>query len=95
MQEVVSKCKVEISKFIPEILKNQKIIEDFRNMKIDEDDKESRKEWKRDDVQYSLFKDLHQLERFELKGKEWIGQEYFEELSELLEKYPKHHSTII
>ena len=64
-------------------------------MKIDKNDKESRKERKREDVHYNLFKDLHRLGRFERKGKEWIGQEYFEELSELFEKYPTHHSTIV
>ena len=46
-------------------------------------------------MQYNLFKDLHRLGRFERKGKECIGQEYFEELSELFEKYPTHHSTIV
>ena len=68
-----------------------KILKIWRLMKMIR----SWKRVKKDDVQYSLFKDLHQMEMFECKGLEWISQQYFEELFELLENYPKHHSTII
>ena len=57
--------------------------------------KSQEKSREREDAQYNLFKDLHRLGRFERNGKMWISQEYFEELSELFEKYPTHHSKIV
>ena len=63
-------------------------------MKVDEDNKESRKRVKR---RYAILS----LQRFssagesKCKGKEWIDQEYFEEISRLFKKYSKHHSAIV